>query len=299
MEIKNVKVTEIHWSIGWNASGEANKRLKDKLGDTSKYFAQLKVGNATYNWLVDGVGQWRPMGAAPDSEKAAIMEKAEEIRRDVFDKLADDVNLATKICQVPNYEEYIFYKENADGALDVIITGWGFHNFKKAGPFLETWPPQPKMHITTVTFIANGEPQAGRPFTLVTPKSQKAEVSDSNGQRIFREYAGTSITIIDDATKRQLEFTTTDEDTELQLDVTLEEPKPEPPVEEPKVEEPVTLPPPQEPKEEPKPEEPKKGSRLFEILMALLLIAALVLFVIFVLKPGVEELTKVINKNVF
>lgn len=296
MEIKNVKVSEIHWSIGWNASGEANKRLKDKLGETSKYFAQLKVGNATYNWLVDGVGQWRPMGAAPDSQKMAIMEKAEEIRRDVHEKLADDATLAAKICQVPNYEEYIFYKDNADGTLDVVIAGWGFHNFRKAGPFLETWPPQPRMYVTTVTFISNGEPLPGRPFTLVTPKTRKAEVSDANGQRVFREYAGTSITVIDDATQRQLSFTTTDSDTQLQLDVTVEEPKP--PVEEPKVEEPITLPP-EKPKEEPKPEEPAKGSRLFEILMALLLIAALVLFVIFALKPGVEELTKVINKNVF
>ena len=220
MEIKNVRVNEIHWSIGWNASQEANKRLNDKIGETSKYFAQLKVGNATYNWIVDTVGKWRPMGMAPDSDKSIIMEKADEIRNEVFSKLSDDENLATKICQVPNYEEYIFYKDNEDGTLDVVITGWGFHNFKKAGPFIETWPPRPVMHSTTIAFIINGERQPLRPFSIVTPKMQKPDVTDEQGIRTFKEYAGLNITIIDDATQRQFNFTTEEYDTEHEFDIT-------------------------------------------------------------------------------
>ena len=220
MEIKNVRVNEIHWSIGWNASQEANKRLKDKIGETSKYFAQLKVGNATYNWIVDTVGKWRPMGMAPDSDKSLIMEKADEIRQEVFAKLSSDENLAMKICQVPNYEEYIFYKDNDDGTIDVVITGWGFHNFKKAGPFIETWPPRPVMHNTTIAFIVNGERQPQRPFSVVTPKMQKPDVTDEQGVRIFKEYAGLNITLIDDATQRQFTFTTEDHDTELEFDIT-------------------------------------------------------------------------------
>lgn len=220
MEIKNVRVNEIHWSIGWNASQEANKRLKDKIGETSKYFAQLKVGNATYNWIVDTVGKWRPMGMAPDSDKGAIMEKTEEIRQEVFDKLSGDDSLATKICQVPNYEEYIFYKDNADGTIDVVITGWGFHNFKKSGPFVETWPPRPVMHNTTISFVIDGERQPQRTFSVVTPKMQKPDVTDDLGVRTYREYAGVNITVIDDATQKQFSFTTEDKDTELEFDIT-------------------------------------------------------------------------------
>ena len=220
MEIKNVRVNEIHWSIGWNASQEANKRLKDKIGETSKYFAQLKVGNATYNWIVDTIGKWRPMGMAPDSDKALILEKAEEIRQEVFDKLPGDDALATKICQVPNYEEYIFYKDNGDDTIDVVITGWGFHNFKKAGPFIETWPPRPIKHTTTIAFVVDGERQPQRPFSIVTPKMQKPDVTDEQGVRSYKEYAGLNITIIDDATQRQFSFTTEDKDQELEFDVT-------------------------------------------------------------------------------
>ena len=220
MEIKNVRVNEIHWSIGWNASQEANKRLKDKIGETSKYFAQLKVGNATYNWIVDTIGKWRPMGMAPDSDKALIMEKAEEIRQEVFDKLPGDDALATKICQVPNYEEYIFYKDNGDDTIDVVITGWGFHNFKKAGPFIETWPPRPIRHTTTIAFVVDGERQPQRPFSIVTPKMQKPDVTDEQGVRSYKEYAGLNMTVIDDATQRQFSFTTEDKDQELEFDVT-------------------------------------------------------------------------------
>ena len=220
MEIKNVRVNEIHWSIDWNASQEANKRLKDKIGETSKYFAQLKVGNATYNWMVDTIGKWRPMGMAPDSDKAAVMEKAEQIRQEVFDKLPNDDNLARKICQVPNYEEYIFYKDNGDGTLDVVITGWGFHNFKKAGPFVETWPPRPVMHDTTIAFVIDGVRQPQRTFSVVTPKMQKPDVTDEQGVRTYKEYAGVSITVIDDATKRQFTFTTEEKDQVLEFDIT-------------------------------------------------------------------------------
>ena len=380
MEIKNVRVNEIHWSIGWNASQEANKRLKDKIGETSKYFAQLKVGNATYNWMVDTVGKWRPMGMAPDSDKAVIMEKAEQIRQEVFAKLPGDDSLATKICQVPNYDEYIFYKDNADGTLDVVITGWGFHNFKKAGPFIETWPPRPVKHTTTIAFIVNGERQPQRSFSIVTPKMQKPDITDGQGIRSYSEYAGLNVTVIDDISHQEFSFTTGEEDRVLEFDVT---PKEEPPV----VEEPA----PEEP-EQPAPKEPEPpvkepviatitvldaqgqpmkathyrlqqgekvlkgdlndqgmakfvidffdisqplqvmldrngsqatepieftleegekeyvlqenapkggGSSIMGIVVGLLIIAALAALVIFALKPGTEELTKIINKNFF
>ena len=220
MEIKNVRVNEIHWSIGWNASQEANKRLKDKIGETSKYFAQLKVGNATYNWIVDVIGKWRPLGMAPVTDKYFILEKVEEIRQEVFDKLRDDYNLAEKICQVPNYEEYIFYKDNTYGGFDIVITGWGFHNFKKAGPFKETWPPRPAKHATTIAFTIDGERQPQRAFSVVTPQMQKPDVTDDQGVHVFTEYAGMTITVIDDATQQKFTFTTEDQDSVLEFDIT-------------------------------------------------------------------------------
>lgn len=303
MEIKNAQISEIHWSIGWNASQQANMRLREKLGDTSKYFAQLKVGNATYNWMVDTIGQWRPLGGAPDSLKGIIMEKTEQIRQEVYAKLPGDNALASKICQVPNYEEYIFYKESpVTGDIDVVITGWGFHNFKKAGPFVETWPPRPQMHTTTITFVENGERQPGRSFSIITPKMRKPDATDEQGLRSYREYEGVAITVIDEKTQKQFTFTTGKEDALLEFDITPEkepEPIPEPePVPEPKPEpKPEPIP---EPKPEPKPEpeKPKEGNRLLEILMFLLLLAALAALLIFVFKPGIDELTPQIIKTI-
>ena len=370
MEIKKVATSEIHWSIGWNASQQANSRLRDMIGDTSRYFAMLKVGNATYNWIVDTVGQWRPMGMAADSEKPLIMEKAEQIKQEVFAKLPNDDTLASKICQVPNYEEYIFYRNAEDGNLDVVITGWGFHNFKKAGPFIDTWPPRPRMYTTSIAFVSKGERQPNRPFFIITPKMKKPDVTDTEGLRSFKEYAGLTLTVIDEQTQRQFDFTTSESDTLLEFDVTEEEPVVEP--------EPIVEPEP-EPEPEPQPvtitvldvqglpireaqyklnqgetttegtlnelgvttfpkdtfvpgqplklqlttsdqqtmepiefaldekeneyvlqqNAPKDGSRLLELIAIILLLGALAALLIFAFKPGIEELTKLINKNIF
>jgi len=234
MELKRVITSEIHWSIGWNASQQANSRLKEKIGDTSNYFAPLKVGNATYNWVVDSVAQWRPMGVASDSEKVLIMQKAEQVKQEVYAKLGSDESLASKICQVPNYEEYIFYKAGDNGEIDIIITGWGFHNFKKAGPFKDTWPPLPKLYSTTIAFVDEGERQPGRIFSIVTSSMEKPDVTDAQGLRVYKEHPGVTLTVVDDITQRRFTFTTADHDTLLEFDVTEQagEPvKPETPAE--------------------------------------------------------------------
>lgn len=362
MDIKKVATSEIHWSIGWNASQQANNRLREVLGDTSKYFALLKVGNATYNWVVDTAAQWLPMGMAPDSEKALIMERTEAIKQEVYAKLQADDNLAGKICQVPNYDEYIFYRHTADGAIDVVITGWGFHNFKKAGPFKDTWPPRPQMFQTSIAFVANGVRQPNRPFRILTPHMAKPDTTNEEGLRSFREYPGAALSVIDDATGRRFDFVTTNADTLLEFDVT----------EVPIVEQPPVQPeqPPmpvivrltaldaqgmplrgaafsleqgqrhlggtlddqgqthferdtfmlQQPlqclitplgQQKPQPAQfvldasetdyvlqlkaPAAGSRLLEVLAALLLLATLAALLVFVFQPGIEALTKWIN----
>ena len=58
---------------------------------------------------------------------------------------------------------------------------------------------------------------------------KKPDVTDDQGLRTFKEYAGVTITLIDDLTKREFTFTTADSDTELEFDVTGEKaPEPEP-----------------------------------------------------------------------
>lgn len=221
MEIKSVRITEIHWSIGWNASQQANKRLKEVLGDTSKYFAMLKVGNATYNWTVDTVGQWQPVGMAPTDILTDVLLKVEDVRQEVYAKLGANQSLAEKICQVPNYEEYIFYKDNGNQCYDIAITGWGFHNFKRPGAIGGiSWPPLPKKSTTTISFSDDGQKQAGRAFSLVTPKMRKPYVTDAQGLWTLESLGGKTFTVIDDLTGRQFTITTADHDSEFDFDVT-------------------------------------------------------------------------------
>ena len=122
MEIKRASINEVHWSINWNASQQANLRLKEKLGDLSRHFAPLKVGHATYNWIVDTPGHWQPLAAANPADRERIIEKTEQIRQDVFQRLESEDMLASKICQVPNYEEYIFWQRQDDDDIDILIT---------------------------------------------------------------------------------------------------------------------------------------------------------------------------------
>ena len=173
MEIKRASINEVHWSINWNASQQANLRLKEKLGDLSRHFAPLKVGHATYNWIVDTPGHWQPLAAANPADRERIIEKTEQIRQDVFQRLESEDMLASKICQVPNYEEYIFWqRQDDDDDIDILITGWGFHNFRKAGPYTETWPQKKEKTIEEPQPEPEPQPDPQPEPPVIQPKAK-------------------------------------------------------------------------------------------------------------------------------
>ena len=214
MKIKQVALNEIFWSISaWNRDGQAYNELKKGLGDTLRYFAKGKVGSGFFEWHSDVTGNWQPVSAATEGERAMIDQKLGEISEDVRSKFPADI--ADHILEVPN-EGYIFYKPaiEPEEGLDVLITGWGFRNFRKTPPVVIRRPPKQALHVNTISFINDGERLANRAFTLKVSWMQTpaSKVTNEEGLYVVEEKAlGLEFEVTDDLTGRQFKGTVNNE----------------------------------------------------------------------------------------
>ena len=225
MKIKSVALNEIHWTIDqWNQGQQANDRLSQKLGPASSYFAKCNVGANFYSWSVDAPGKWTPLSDAPENDAITARQRWEEVKQEVVSKLAPATDLSDKILTVPN-EEYVFYRiDPASGQAEILITGWGFRNFKKAGPHLWGGAVQPETaHPVDVSFTVEGVAQPGRPFAIIAPKTRNEYVTDAQG--VFRIgekiEPGTVINLQDGPTEKEFQLTVEEKRIDYTFDVTL------------------------------------------------------------------------------
>lgn len=224
MKIKSVALNEIHWTIEqWNQGQQANDRLSQKLGPACSYFAKCNVGANFYSWTVDAPGKWTPLSDAPENDAIIARQKWEEVKQEVVSKLAPASDLSDKILTVPN-EEYIFYRiDPASGQAEILITGWGFRNFKKAGPHLWGGAVQPETaHPVDVSFTVEGVVQPGRPFAIIAPKTRNEYVTDAQG--VFRIgekiEPGTVINLQDGPTEKEFQLVVEEQRIDYTFDVT-------------------------------------------------------------------------------
>jgi len=222
MKIKEVALNEIYWSIkSWNVEQQANDYLKKKLGDTSRYFAKCNVGHGYYSWDTEVIADWKPKNEASTTEEPLIAQKLGEVSTEVHAKLSAEPDLAEHILEIPN-EAYIFYKITPDGQVDIIITGWGFRNFKKTPPVQIKTPPKKPIHPTTIAFAIDDEKLPNRPFTIKASWTQKPNMAttDAEGNFVIKEEEGVSIEVIDQVTQKSFSFVVTNEKSEHIFDLT-------------------------------------------------------------------------------
>ena len=222
MKIKEVALNEIYWSIkSWNVEQQANDYLKKKLGDPSRYFAKCNVGHGYYSWDTEVIADWKPKNEASTAEEPLIAQKLGEVSTEVHAKLSAEPDLAEHILEIPN-EAYIFYKITPDGQVDIIITGWGFRNFKKTPPVQIKTPPKKPIHPTTIAFAIDDEKQPNRPFTIKASWTQKPNMAttDEEGNFVIKEEEGVSIDVVDQETQKSFSFVVTNEKSEQVFDIT-------------------------------------------------------------------------------
>ena len=223
MKIKEVALNEIHWTIDqWNRGDQANDRLSEKLGPLSRYFAKGNVGAETFTWSFDAPLKWTPLNKASEPEAVMARQRWEELKNEVKAKLADTPDLAEHILEIPN-EDYIHCRTDETGATDILITGWGFRNFKKAGPHI--WGHQKeadKSHPVDISFILEGEKQPSRPFFIVAPKTRNEFTTDAEGNfRIGNKMEpGVTINVVDGPTQKTFQIVVDETQTEYVFDVT-------------------------------------------------------------------------------
>ena len=206
MKIKEVPLSEIHWSIKkWNGGKQANDELRKRLGPgTLQYFASCFIGNAYYQWSTNINGQWMPLTEADPAQRELVAERMAEIKQEVIAKMANDPELAEQVMEVPTID-YIYFKPTAEGKVDVIITGWGFRNFKNDPPFRIKTKPKKPVTPNTIAFAIDGQQLPNRTFTLKAPWTNKPEEKLTNADGLFtiEESADTPLEITDTLTGKQ------------------------------------------------------------------------------------------------
>ncbi len=129
MENKKAYKQEVHWLFGskLNAGPQANNKVAALLGnDVAAHFAKLKAGSGYYEWIVNDdytfLTDADPVLAQEVNGALATLHN--EVR-------AKAPSIADKLLKVPN-SDYVLFRRLADGSIDILLTGWGFENNKRA-----------------------------------------------------------------------------------------------------------------------------------------------------------------------
>lgn len=292
MEIKKVFQNEIHWTIRqWNVEQQANNRIREVLGEPlSQYFATCHVGADFYSWTTPANGKWLAMTQAPTDEVGGVKRKWEVLQQEVRTKLAAHPELAERILEIPN-DEYIYYRWSQEGNVELLVTGWGFRNFKRPVYKPIVNPSDNHTRAVTVAFTCKGEKVPNRAFFIVATKKHNARVTDGEGNCDLGNLdIGTTVTLIDGPTQQPFAFTVEADKGEYTFEVPAAETV-EVPEEQPDQEVPVVT-------EIPQAETPKKRNPWLEVLMFILLLAALVA-IGFLFHHGINALSSTIQQNIY
>lgn len=222
MKIKEVATKEIHWLLPWNPGPQANDRLRQKLGNSlCSYFARINVGKDSYVWNIDINGKWRPLTKDETAEEALARQRWDEVKQEVRAHLNSEIELVEKILTIPN-DEYIYYQIDATGQVKVLVTGWGFTNFK--GVVIGNGSGEidkPTTHPVSVAFTIDGQKVPNRDFFIVAPQKNVPHTTDAEGNYALGNLSeNTTFEVIDGPTGRKFSIQTDRTTTEYTFDVT-------------------------------------------------------------------------------
>lgn len=222
MKIKEVASNEIHWSIRrWNEGKQANDELRKRLGDTAKYFASCNIGHGYYQWNSNIIGQWLPLNNATPEQQELVAQRVEAIKQEVLAKIPEEPELAEQMLEVPTID-YYYFRTLPEGGVDVVITGWGYRNFKKDPPFRITTAQKKPSKPTTISFAIDGVKQPNRAFTLKAAWTSNPVEKHTNDEGFFTfvEPIGTSLEFVDVATEKKFSIQVSDSKSEIVFDIT-------------------------------------------------------------------------------
>lgn len=221
-KIKEVLQSEVHWQVpNLQAGPMANNRLKTLLEGDASYFAKVYVTPAGYYWSVADTQGWQPLGAVSDeTQTQARLLLSTLLERAISRRPTEKARLES-IFTVPN-DDFLFVRNNGTD-MELLITGWGFANFKRAtaGPIIDP-EKQTVREAVTISFVIDGRAIANREFKYMQgTRWSESCFTDNNGLYDFGiPTIGHHFLLEDQKTGFQREFTVAEDTTHVDLDVT-------------------------------------------------------------------------------
>jgi hypothetical protein len=216
MSVKSASISEVHKLVAWNIGSEANERLAAILGPDIKYFANVRTGLDQYQWLANSTG-WIPLSAISStdaSRSTEVNQRLTEVRAMLRTKLLSQLTeqQCDAILTVPNHD-YIFYKIDPDGEIQLLFTGWGFTNKRAEKPIIIT----DSTHEVKIAFRGtNGEILPNHPFYYNNKSYQTGE----DGYLFFGNVkVGSEVTLTCAKTGKAFTFTIDNVTTNYYFDV--------------------------------------------------------------------------------
>lgn len=174
--IKTALLAEVHWMLSYNVGKQANDVIKQSMGNYANCFAECKLAHGEYQWYSDLDG-WHPYSTASLEAQLAIDELYAELKEKILSN-----NLPEDFIHVPN-SDYVFYRIGEDDKISLLLTGWGFCNFRRpvGGGEIIQYPPERKGGKVKIGFINNGELVPSIKFRISKPNRYEQYETSSDG----------------------------------------------------------------------------------------------------------------------
>jgi len=223
--IRKVTKEEISWQLSGssiNAGSQANARIKEYLGDDSRFFAPMTVTSTGYTWTSQEPG-WIPLASASDIQRDMVETELANLRNRIQQKLSLRPKLAEEILSLPSDDgKYVFFMEGNDG-VRFLITGWGFSNARRKVVI----PGKNKKDIKSISsarigFAINGELRPNHRFLITTMGGAAKECfTDAEGfYHLGEQKANTKVNLIDGDSQKTISFEIEDGKSDYVFDIT-------------------------------------------------------------------------------
>lgn len=221
--LKEVLKSEVHWSVAdCNVQDMANQRMRRLMGErNSRYFAPVYVTHASYYWADADPSGWTLLSDAVDADVSQARNIISRIKQQTMQAWPAHAQRIEQFFSWPN-DDYVFIRHQADGSLDIRITGWGFANFKSAagGPIRELPTPDNQRDVS-VAFTIDGRRVPSRPFQFLQGTAWADAETDAAGLFSFgRLTIGDNLQLRDKATGKEVVVAVQDDTSVIEIDVT-------------------------------------------------------------------------------
>lgn len=129
-------------------------------------FTERIAGHEYLQWVLPGDG-WTALAQSDPIMGAQVREELKLRRQSVMGRFGANVDMANRVLTVPD-DEYIYYKADAAGNIDIKFTAWGYRYPERVdgGNATGVITPNATTENVSVRIVNNGRPESGKVFKI-------------------------------------------------------------------------------------------------------------------------------------